>query len=279
MNFGYLIVVAEHEEIDYLNLAYALAMSIKITQKPGYDKVALVIDKKEKLNKLLSPWVFDEVIEWDQEKFWDGRSYMYELSPWESTVCLDADMLFLRDYSHWIDFFEQTCDLYIPSKVYTYRDELVTGDYYRKTFTFNELPNLYSMWTWFKKDKTTCRDFFDLAKTIIKNPNEFSNVFLAEWKPKVIGTDESFSLASKILDITGDISFPMSFPQIVHMKGMIQNWPWPSDIVTDHVGFYLNKDCELKIGNFRQDKIVHYVEKKLITKEIISLLEEKLWKK
>ena len=34
MNFGYLIFVAAHPDIDYLKLAYALALSIKNTQKP-----------------------------------------------------------------------------------------------------------------------------------------------------------------------------------------------------------------------------------------------------
>ena len=46
MNFGYLIFVAAHPDIDYLKLAYALALSIKNTQKQGYDKVALVINDK-----------------------------------------------------------------------------------------------------------------------------------------------------------------------------------------------------------------------------------------
>jgi hypothetical protein len=81
MTFGYLIVVAEHETIDYLKLAYALALSIKNTQKPGYDQVALVINNKTLVDKLKSPWVFDQVIEWDQETFWDGRSWMDKLSP------------------------------------------------------------------------------------------------------------------------------------------------------------------------------------------------------
>jgi hypothetical protein len=29
MNFGYLLIVAEHDTVDYLSMAYALALSIK----------------------------------------------------------------------------------------------------------------------------------------------------------------------------------------------------------------------------------------------------------
>jgi hypothetical protein len=274
-----LIVVSKSDTVDYLKLAYALALSIKNTQKEGYDKVALVIDDKTEVNSLSSPWVFDEIIEWKQETYWDGRSWMDKLSPWENTVCLDADMLFLRDYSHWIEYFIDNCDLYVANKSYTYRGEIVTNDFYRKAFVKNSLPNLYSFFTFFKKDSKLTTEFFTLGRYILKNSVEFSNTFLSNYKPKVVGTDEAFALSAKILDIADTIAYPLEFPKVVHLKGQIQNWPWPADIVTNHVGFYLNKQANLKIGNFQQFDIVHYVEKTLITDEVINILEEIAWKK
>ena len=279
MSFGYLLIVSEHDTVDYLNLAYALAISIKNTQKPGYDQVALVTDNKEKVNQLKSSWVFDHVIEWNQETFWDGRSWMDQLSPFDSTVCLDVDMLFMRDYSHWIDYFLENCDLYVANKSYTYRGELVYDPYYRKAFIKNNLPNLYSFYTFFKKDSIISKDFFELGRQIIKNPVEFINTFLTEHKPKILGTDEAFALAAKILDIQDQIAYPLEFPRVVHMKPMIQNWPWPADAWSDHVGFYINKRGQLKLGNYQQLDIVHYVEKDKINAEVINILEEIAWKK
>jgi hypothetical protein len=279
MNFGYLIVVSKSDTVDYLKLAYALALSIKNTQRAGYDKVALVIDDVSAIESLTSPWVFDKVIEWKQETYWDGRSWMDKLSPWENTVCLDADMLFLRDYSYWIEYFIDNCDLYVANKSYTYRGEIVTNDFYRKAFVKNSLPNLYSFFTFFKKDADLANEFFTLGRYILKNPVEFSNSFLSNYKPKVLGTDEAFALSAKILDITDVIAYPLEFPRVVHLKGQIQNWPWPADTVTNHVGFYLNKSANLKIGNFQQHDIVHYVEKDLITDEVTNILEEIAWKK
>lgn len=279
MNFGYLIVVAEHDEIDYTQLAYALALTIKNTQKPGYDQVAVVTDDPKRIAKLNSSWVFDHVIEWNQETFWDGRSWMDQLSPFEYTVCLDADMLFMRDYSHWIDYFIKNSELYIANKSYTYRGEAVEDEYYRRAFVRNKLPNFYSFYTFFKKDSETAKEFFDLGRYIIKNPAEFSNMFLADYKPKVVGTDEAFALSAKILGIEDDISYELEFPRVVHMKPMIQNWPWPAKAWSDHVGFYLNKQGRLKIGNYQQYDIVHYVEKDKITTEVINILEEIAWKK
>jgi hypothetical protein len=278
MKFGYLIIVAEHDTIDYVQLAYGLALSIKNTQRPGFDQVALVIDNKQKLQNIKSDWVFDHVIEWDQETFWDGRSWMDQLSPFDNTVCLDADMLFLRDYSHWAEYFIENSELYIANKSFTYRGETVTDQYYRKAFVKNQLPNLYSFYTFFKKDSTLAKEFFNLGRDIIKNPVEFANMFLSEHKPKILGTDEAFALAAKILDITDVISYDLDFPRVVHMKPMIQNWPWPADAWSDHVGFYLNNKGHLKIGNYQQQDIVHYVEKDKMNREMISILEEIAWK-
>lgn len=280
MNFGYLIIVSSSEKHDYLNMAYALAISIKNTQPEQFAEVALVIDDKQKLNSLKSPWVFDQVIEWNQETFWDGRSWMDKLTPWENTVCLDADMLFLNDVSHWIRYFLKNSELYVANKAFTYRNQLIDADnYYRKTFVKNNLPNLYSYFTFFKTGSAISDRFFSLNRYIIKNPDEFSKEFLSNNIPKILGTDEAFALSAKILGIEDDISYELPFPNVVHMKPMAQNWPWPADKVTDRVGFYLGTDSNLKLGNYQQTEIIHYVEKDLITTEYISILEDILWKK
>jgi hypothetical protein len=199
MTFGYLLVVSTDSEHDYLSMAYALALSIKNTQKQGYDKVALVVDNVKKIKKLKSSWVFDYIIEWNQETFWNGRSWMDQLSPFDSTVCLDVDMLFLEDHSHWINYFVENTELYVANKAYTYRGEVITDSFYRNTFIKNDLPTLYSFYTFFKKDSQLAKEFFALGRHIIKNPKEFSNLFLFNLKPKVVGTDEAFALSAKIL--------------------------------------------------------------------------------
>lgn len=279
MNFGYLIVVNDHPDIDYYRLAYVLALSIKNTQKPGYDKIALVCDDKTRLSKIKSNWVFDHVIEWNEKTFWDGRSFMDQLSPFESTVCLDADMIFLRDTSHWVDYFLENSDLYICNRVYNYRNEIATNRFYRKCFDKNQLPDLYSMYTFFKKQTELSDRFFSLNREIIENPIEYANMFLSEHKPKILGTDEAFALSAKILDISDLIAYDLDFPKIVHMKPMLQNWPWPANDWGDHVGFYLNSKGEIKIGNCLQYNLVHYVKKDIITDEIVNLFEEIAWKK
>jgi hypothetical protein len=277
-NFGYLIIINDdNAEVDYTKLAYSLAISIKTTQKEGYDQVALVTNKPEKVENLNSPWVFNHVITQELEPGWDGRSSMDLYTPFENTVCLDADMLFSRDYSHWVDYFIENAELYISATAYTYRGKKVSGDFYRKAFIANDLPNLYSFYTFFKKDSDLAKEFFTLNRYIIRYKTEFSNTYLDKFKPKVLGTDEAFALSASILGIDDQISYPLEFPRVVHMKPMIQDWPWPADSWTDHVGFYFNERNQIKLGNSIQHDILHYVDKTIITDEIISLQEEKLW--
>ncbi len=279
MTFGYLLVVSSSADADYAQMAYSLALSIKNTQKPGYDKVALVIDDPSLVDKFHSPWVFDHVIEWNEETFWDGRSWMDRLSPFDATICLDVDMLFMEDYSHWFQYFLDNADLYVANRAYTYRGEVITNNHYRTTFVKNNLPNLYSFFTFFKKDATICNEFFELGRYIIKYPKEFSNLYLSKYKPKIVGTDEAFALSAKILDITDKIAYELDFPKVVHMKGMIQDWPWPTENWDNFVGFYLNENGKLKIGSYQQHNIVHYVEKSKVTLEFVNVLEEIAWKK
>lgn len=279
MNFGYLIFASDNSKVDYNRLAYSLALSIKNTQKHGYNNVALVTSIPDSVKEFKSPWVFDHIIEWDKATGWDGRSWMDQLSPFEYTVCLDADMLFSRDISHQIEYFIENSELYIPSKSYTYRGEVVSNNFYRTAFEKNNLPNLYSFFTFFKKDSILAKEFFTLGRHIINNPIEFKNMFFPDFKPRIVGTDEAFALSAKILDIQNEMSYDLEFPKIVHMKPMIQNWPWPADVWSNHVGFYFNTKNEIKIGNHRQYDIVHYVEKEIITDEIISLQEGVLWQK
>lgn len=279
MNFGYLLIVNQSDSVDYLRMAYALALSIKNTQKQGYDKVALVINDKQLLVDLKSPWVFDHVIEWSDKVYWDGRSYMDLLSPFDNTVCLDVDMLFVRDYSHWIDYFVENSELYVCNSALTYRGEIITGDFYRKAFVKNNLPNFYSFYTFFKKESQQSKEFFSLVRHITEFPNEFSNIYLEKYKPNILGTDEIFSLAASILGIQDDISYELPFPKVVHLKPMVQNWPWPADHVDHHVGLYLDKTGKLKIGNYQQSAIVHYVIKDFISDENLNILEEIAWMK
>lgn len=276
--FGYLIIISNDGKRNYGAMATLLALSIKHTQPSGYDNVAVVTDDQDQAKLFKALPYFDRAMFWNEKQHWDGRSFMDKLTPWEHTICLDADMIFTRDYSHWVEHFLKNCELYIPSSVYTFRNDIVTSNYYRETFVKNSLPNLYSAYTYFTKTSELARDFFNLQRAIIENPNQFKNLYLDKLIPEVVGTDEAFALAAKILGIEDQISYKMSFPRFVHMKPMIQDFKNPISTTGADLGYYFGKNNRLKIGQFAQTDIVHYADKDLDLENMIKNYEQLMFK-
>lgn len=268
MTKGYLILAQNNKNADYLKMAYCLALTIKNTQ-PNINSVTLVTDVIDTVPLHYRP-VFDNIIkipwyddaynsEWKVENRWK----LYHISPYQETIILDADMIFLTDIENWWSYLEKTHDVFVTSTVLTYRNEIVTNDYYRKAFTTNNMPNAYSALTYFKKsDKAKL--FWDLVEVVYKDWKTYYQVFLAENKPNYLSIDMIFSIVIKILDNEHEVFSKLNYPTFTHMKSKIQNWSSSSEKWTNHVGYYYNNKGELKIGNYMQRGIFHYTEKDVV---------------
>lgn len=279
--FGY-FTIAQGKE--YQRLAYGLALSLLLSQPEGKNKLAIGVTKAEKTlidRKIIEVIGIENIIDipwkdhaknskWKLENEWKSI-YM---SPFDHTIKLDADMLFFSDNSQYFDVLRQN-DLVFATTVRTYRNEIVTSDYYRKVFTENNLPNVYSAYFYFNKGPKA-HEFFSLAETIFNNWERFFFEFLkAEHRPKFVSTDVVFGLAAKILEIEN----PEEYPTFVHMKSQLQNWP--NDVVinedwTTLVPTYFNEQCSLKVGNYTQHLPFHYYIKTFLTDEMIKNMEKKL---
>jgi hypothetical protein len=275
----------------YQRMSYALALSLLLTQPKGRNQLAIGVTKEEKslINpKLLDVLGPDRIIEipwkdhaanskWKLENEWKSI-YM---SPFEHTIKLDTDMLFLSDKSHWFDYLEGS-KLTFATNAKTYRGETVTSDYYRKVFTENDLPNVYSAYFYFDKSDES-HEFFKLSEVIFNNWERFFFEFLKpEHRPKFVSTDVVFAIAAKILGIADNNktkAYGDDFPTFVHMKSQLQNWPNDAMMNEDWlkmIQVYFNNDCQLKIGNYLQTLPFHYFAKDFLTDEMIVLMENKL---
>lgn len=278
MSKGYVILVQNNKDVDYIRMAAYLATSIKQTQK-NITSVSIITDDVISVEKSYSN-LFDNIIEipWQdaaQDSVWkvENRWKIYHVSPYEQTVILDADMLFLNDISHWWDHLEKNFDVCVTSQVKTYRNEIVTNDFYRKAFTFNSLPNSYTAFVYFKKNDFA-KNFWKLVEIISKNWQEYYGKFLKEYKPEFLSMDVVFALAIKILDIEEQVTSTLDYPTFVHMKSHIQNWQSSQDDWMNMVSVDLDKDLNLVIGNHFQTDIFHYTEKKFTKKlEELKLID------
>lgn len=265
----------------YQRLAYALALSLKISQAEN-SNLSIGVTSKEKKNlpkKYLE--VFDQVIEfpwgdhaeksqWKLENEWKAI-YM---SPYDETIKLDADMIFTNDISAWWNYLADD-DYSFCTKPLTYRSESITSDYYRKVFTESLLPNIYTAFFYFKKTEPVF-EIFKVAEFIFNNWERCFLEFLEpEYRPKLVSTDVVFAIAAKIVGYKP----PLFEPTFVHMKSQLQHWPNDQFMIEDWtkmIQVFFNRNCSLSIGNYAQHLPVHYHIKSFVTDTMIKTMERKL---
>lgn len=277
MSKGIVVLAQNNNEADYVLQASLLAMSLADTNPNTCisivtnDKVP--VEYKKFFDKII-PIPFEDNSKNEDWKV-SNRWKLYHASPYEKTIVMDTDMLVLQDISSWWNFLEDY-ELFFTSNVYTYRNELVTSDFYRKCFTSNKLPNLYSGLHYFKKSDTA-KEFYKWLELVVNNWELFYGLYAKENYPGRVSIDVSAAIVSKILDCNDAITnSKVKFPSFTHMKPRIQNWKLDADSWQDCVGTYINKDCEIKIGNHKQSGIFHYTENSFVTDEIIERYRSKL---
>jgi hypothetical protein len=270
MNKGFL-VMAQNGQTDYVRMASTLAMSLKLSQSE-YNNVSIIVNRGQEIKH---KEIFDQIISIDNvDSKWkiDNKWQYFDLSPYDETIVLDADMLFFHDISHWWDILSDK-EIEFTTHTKNYRGDTTTSDYYRKTFTTNKLPNLHTALFYFKKTKLI-EKYFEMVRLIFENWKEFYKRFLKE-PPKFLSGDVAYALASKIIfNRKWD-----SFLTFTHMRSRLQdndivsNWnkELPSFFTTYH------GRIELKINNFNQMYPFHYIKKDFLSEEVVKLYEEKIY--
>ena len=275
MTKGYVVLAQNTDTIDYVRQAYALALSLKLSQK-SVPNISIITDdivpeeyKSVFENIIPIPWG-DAAI---NSRFKvENRWKIYHASPYDQTVVLDTDMLVLDDLSSFWNTFEHY-DVYYTGKVSDYRNKTVTSDYYRKAFTANQLPNLYSGLHYFKKGEFA-KEFYSWVEVITNNWEMFYGHFVSEHYPERASMDITAALAAKVMDVAEQVTNTKHDPvTFVHMKSRIQGWTEPTDSWMQSVAVYFDDECELKIANYRQQGVFHYTEKDFLTDKIVSKLE------
>lgn len=272
-------MLAQNTEVDYVQQAYLNAMSIRATNENA--KICLVTNDtvQDKYKQ-----VFDDIVEipWGdhaEHSDWkiENRWKTYHATPYDESLVMDTDMLVLQDISSWFNFLKNY-DLFFTSNVYTYRNELVTNDYYRHTFAKNKLPNLYSGLHYYKKSDTA-HEFYNWLEMITNNWQQFYRQHTGgKMYQRKCSIDLSSAIAVKIMGIESNVTNPRAkYPSFVHMKPRIQNWQNSVvDSWQNRVGTYLGEDLQLKIGNYTQSGVFHYTEDNFVSNRIITIYEKHL---
>lgn len=277
-NRGFFTIAQSSDSCDYVRLAYGLALSLLKTQTM-YPRLSIGITPGTKVDDRYA-WAFDQIIEipwgdhakssnWKLENEWK----VIHMTPYDETIKLDADMLFFHDITSWWNVIA-TRDIVPCTRVVDYRGQTITSDFYRKVFTDNHLPNIYTGMMYFNKSDKV-HDLFKLVKIIYFNWERFFEEFLLpDERPSYLSTDVIFALALKILDDDDGFHVEGLLPTFTHMKSRLQGWDNdPDDDWMVHIKPFFTEDCQCKIGNFQQFFPLHYHRKEFLTDEMIGYYE------
>lgn len=269
------VVLAQGES--YIRQAYALALSIKFSQKT-YKNISIITNDvvpdeyQHIFDKIITiPWGDDS----NQSRYRaENRWKIYHASPYNETIVLDTDMLVLEDIYSWWDYCSKY-PIHYCSNIKNYKLESVIDTIHRKAFIHNKLTSPYSALHYFKKSDEAW-NFYKTLEFVCKNweycytifaPNEYQN-----WL--------SMDLAAAIaIEITGmhNIAIGKFSPlEFVHMKIPLQGWTMIPESWKDNAPYFLNSKGDLVVGNIKQTKIFHYVEKEFLTNRIIFQFERLL---
>ena len=284
MTKGYIAIAQNNAETDYLNLTYAMALSLKATQKENAICVcvdeqtkALITDKHREVFDHIVDIPFGDPAIYQLWKIQNKWKYAH-MTPFDETIILDCDQVFTGSVDHWWKHLARK-DVWACTNVKTFRGENATSDYYRTKFTELDLPNVYSNFTYFKKNEKGF-EFFKMVELIMENWTIFYDQFLKGKGQNWISADVAYALAIKLLDIENEVcDYDIKdVPTFVHMKSYIQNINrakidsvWTKSITSD-----LADDGTVTIGNYKQNLPVHYVEKYWMTEEKIKVYERLL---
>jgi hypothetical protein len=271
---GFVVLAQNNGTVDYIKQAYALALSIKSSQKEITNISLVTNDKvpkkyKSVFDKIIPiPWNDDAVeTQWKIENRWK----LYHASPYYESIVLDVDMLLLEDISTWWEYCGNF-NIRFCSKITNYKLENVVDTVHRKPFVANKLPNVYHALHYFKKSDEAA-NFYKVLEYVVNNwafcygqiaPNEYQN-----W----LSMDLACAVAIELSGMQEliDINSPLQF---THMKTPIQGWSVTPESWQDMIAWHLTPAGKLVAGNISQDKLFHYVEKNFITDNLLLELKE-----
>ena len=147
---------------------------------------------------------------------------VYEASPYDYTIKLEADMYIPRNIDHWWDVLEDR-DVVVSTTIRNFKQEISDIRFYRRFIDDNKLPDVYNAITYFKKSDTASK-FFDLVKEIFNNWEEYKKILKCN-PEELATTDWVYSLACHIIGVEKTTLPTFNEMSMIHMKQYINGTP------------------------------------------------------
>jgi hypothetical protein len=156
---------------------------------------------------------------------------VYEASPYDYTIKLEADMYIPRNIDHWWDVLRDR-DIVVSNTIRNFKQEISDIRFYRRFVDDNKLPDVYNAITYFKKSDTA-QAFFNIVKDIFENWEEYKKILKCN-PQELASTDWVYSIACHIMGIEKTMLPSFTEMSIVHMKqhiNMITTEDWTDSLI------------------------------------------------
>lgn len=219
MSRGFVIMAQNTEKTDYVKCAKVLEASIKRAM-PDANVTIITTD--------MLPYG-DQAPNSDWKLINDWQ--VYEASPYDETIKIEADMYIPRSIEHWWDILSIN-DVAICTTIRNFKGEISHNRAYRKFIDDNKLPDTYNAITYFKKSDTA-KQFFAIVRDVFENWEDYKQLLKCNPQEEAT-TDWVYALASHIVGIEKTTLPGFTEFSMTHMKQFINDMPtedWTNTLV------------------------------------------------
>ena len=145
---------------------------------------------------------------------------VYEVSPYDYTIKLEADMYIPRNIDHWWDVLKYR-DIVVSSTIRNFMQEISDVRVYRRFMDDNNLPDVYNAITYFKKSDVA-KQFFNVVRDIFENWEEYKKILKCN-QTEIVTTDWVYSIACHIMGVEKTTMPTFTEMSMVQMKAFVNN--------------------------------------------------------
>ena len=266
---GYLTFAQNTADVDYLELAYYQAASIKQTQQINQYAVAVDTATRQLITDRHLQ-VFDHVVDivdpdpWAMSNEWQA----WHITPFKETIKLESDILFPQNIDHWWTGMRQQ-ELCFTSKIRNYEGQVSADRHYRRVFDDNNLPDIYTGMYYFRFGQASMQ-FFALVQQVYENWAMYRDQVLKNCREDQPTTDVAFAVAALLFGAERCMIPALDYPSFVHMKGAINNLASTADW---RDAYFAQLDgVQISIGFTKQQWPVHYYQKDFVNDQFRAQL-------
>jgi hypothetical protein len=251
MDKGFVIIAQNTDLVNYVQCAEQLAKSIVRVMPDA--KVSLITDNET------TSTVFDQIIplpygdqapdsDWKLINDWQ----VYEASPYEYTIKLEADIYVPTSIDYWWDILKDR-DLVISTTIRDFKQNISPVRAYRHFVDDNNLPDTYNAITYFKKSETA-KEFFDIVRHMFENWTDFRDTLQCN-PGELATTDWIYAYASHLVGVEKTTLPMFTDMSMVHMKQFINTMP--TENWTDTLVYEIHPHT-LRVNTIPQGYPFHY---------------------